>query len=80
MTFEKNARIATAREINIFRKNKDAHKAKGIHLVREQGNWLIINLNKVLSQDFWSAWRKDRDGMKAAGYNVCRAYDHWIAY
>jgi len=80
MTFEKTARIASAREIAIYRKNPTAHKAKGIRLVREQGNWLIINLNKFVSQDFWKAWRTQRAEVKAAGYSVAKAFDHWVVY
>lgn len=78
--FEKNGQLATAAEINRFRVNKDTYKAKGIRLVREQGNWLLISLNKFVSQDFWKAWRKDKEALKQKGYRVCRVYNHWVVY
>ena len=80
MTFEKNARIVTSQEIAFYRKATAAHKAKDIYLTREQGNWLIVNVKKHLSQDFWRAWRTQKEEMKEAGYRVAKAYDHWIAY
>ena len=80
MQFEKNARIVSSKEIAFYRKNKDAHKAKGIYLTREQGNWLIVNVKKFVSQDFWKAWRADKASLKTQGYQVARAFDHWIVY
>ena len=80
MNFEKNARIASQKDFAIYQKNVDAHKAKGIVIVREQGNWLVVNLKKFVSQDFWSAWRKDKAALKEAGYQIARAFDHWILY
>ena len=80
MTFEKNARIASQKDFHVFSENKDAHKAKGIIIVREQGNWLVVNLRKFISEDFWKAWRTSKDELKEAGYNVARVYNHWIVY
>ena len=80
MTFEKNAQIATAQRIAKFKSNEKHYKAKGIRLMREQGNWLIVSLKKFVSQEFWKAWRTDKEGMKAKGYNVAKVYDHWIVY
>lgn len=80
MTFEKNAQIATPERIARWKKNPESYKAKGIYLVKEQDNWLIISLKKFLSQDFWKAWRTDKDKMKEQGYRVAKVMDHWIAY
>ena len=80
MKFEKNGQLATQTDISKFRKNSDSLKAQGLRLVREQGNWLIIDLNKFVSQAFWSAWRTKKEALKEAGYRVARAYDHWIVY
>ena len=80
MTFEKNARIASQKDFAIYQKNVDAHKAKGIVIVREQGNWIVVNLKKFVSQDFWKAWRTSKTELKEIGYRVARVYDHWIVY
>ena len=80
MTFEKNARIASQKDFADFSKNKDEMKAKGLVMTREQGNWLVINLNKLMSEDFWNAYRKNKQALKDAGYRVAKAYNMWIVY
>ena len=78
--FKKNARIASQKDLAHWRKNKESLKAQGIRLVREQGNWILINLKSFVTEAFWKAWRKDKEGLKAKGYHVARVYDHWIVY
>ena len=78
--FKKNARVATSRDFAEWEKNKDAMKAKGLRLTREQGNWLLIDLTSFVTEKFWSAWRTRKPELKEQGYNVTRIYDHWVVY
>ena len=80
MLYKKNARVATQADFANWNRNKDAMKAKGYRLVREQGNWILLNLQEFLTEKFWKAWRTKRAEMKAKGYNVAKVFDHWIAY
>ena len=78
--YKKNARIASQADFSNFSKNKDKMKAKGLVITREQGNWLIVNLNVSISESFWSAYRKNKAALKEAGYRVTRSYNMWIVY
>ena len=78
--FRKNARIASQQEFAQWTQNKSSMKAKGLRMVLEQGNWLLIDLTVSVTDAFWKAWRKDSTSLKAKGYRVARVFGSWIVY
>lgn len=78
--FRKNARIVSQQEFASWSKNKSSMKAKGLRMVLEQGNWLLIDLTVSVTDAFWKAWRKDKDSLKTKGYRVANVYNMWIVY
>ena len=78
--YKKNARIASAQEFAAWSRNKSSMKAKGLRMVLEQGNWLLIDLTVSVTDAFWKAWRKDSTALKAKGYRVARVFGSWIVY
>ena len=78
--FKKTARIASQQDFSEWRNNKESMKAQGLRLTRVSGNWVLMNINEVVSEAFWKAWRTRKAELKAKGYRVGFAFGMYITY
>ena len=80
MNFPVNAEVLTEKRLNEYHANRETLEAKGLRITRINGQYIVVDSNKRVSEGFWFTWNRKREALKEAGYRVARAFGHYILY